>query len=521
MSTVYTQPFSTAGNGGRKLVRLSNGWLVTTVLGSFTGLAQYIYVYMSKNNGDTWEYFNNITYYKVISFSIVEDGTKIHILTTLEDNATGDNKITEIRTYDVANTTEVVSNYIIDQKQTEIGNCSIAIDSTNGHLHGAWSSKNRTYNNSFNIRYSKSIDGGITWSLVEQVTNYNFGSYPNAFISPSINLDENSLPYISASQESSGIRDTKNVDANRRSIILLKKSLELSSHTYVNTSWSYAHIYTINEAYLQTSSLLTSDKDGVLTSVWHGYDSSHPTTFYVRFSKSVDSGNSWSTMQKLVQGRNASFSTDKNNKYVISYEDGGVIKQISSVNKGDTWSSPVTIGIGTNPNNLYDNTFAGQFGETASTVHMTTSSVEYIGSYTTNQAPTISVKKVDNTQINNNDTITIPRESNYQFKLTINDSDEGQSLTYQIKVNNVITTDFTPITNSIETEITIDKSSFISGMNSLDIIARDDQGGESTFRFNIIVNENLPIDSSCLANMKFNGYSLSTISLAELVNFLE
>uniref|UniRef100_UPI0020BD61BF sialidase family protein n=1 Tax=Lysinibacillus sp. D4B2_S17 TaxID=2941225 RepID=UPI0020BD61BF len=55
-----------------------------------------------------------------------------------------------------------------------------------GHLRAAWSSKNTAYPTSTNSRYAKSIDGGVTWSTPEQITNendqYKFFEYPSIVV---------------------------------------------------------------------------------------------------------------------------------------------------------------------------------------------------------------------------------------------------------------------------------------------------------------------------------------------------
>lgn len=56
-STVVNQAYDTSGNGGRKLVRLDNGWLVTVSKNvPFTKA----FLQVSKNNGSTFEALTEI-----------------------------------------------------------------------------------------------------------------------------------------------------------------------------------------------------------------------------------------------------------------------------------------------------------------------------------------------------------------------------------------------------------------------------------------------------------------------------
>ncbi|HEY4623271.1 MAG TPA: hypothetical protein VIH12_05380, partial [Solibacillus sp.] len=77
MSTVVAQPYSTAGNGGRKLVRLSNGWLVAA-----TRKTDVIYFYVSKDEGLKWNPLTAINYVTIDDndFSIVANGVNVHII---------------------------------------------------------------------------------------------------------------------------------------------------------------------------------------------------------------------------------------------------------------------------------------------------------------------------------------------------------------------------------------------------------------------------------------------------------
>lgn len=475
MSVVVAQPYSIEGNGGRKLVRLSNGWLVAT---AYDTVNTCLMAYVSKDNGDTW---NNAFLLPSIlnhaqKWSIVPMGNNLGVLYSYATSM-----YIRFRVYS-ENGTMITNSQLSNTEGDNTGGVSIFIDPVNGHLHAAWTSKNATYPNSFNIRYSKSEDGGATFSSPEQVTMQN--TLGRDAKNPSIIVDANGIPNVIF--EAIGFRSTS-ANSNFRAIIQVKRDLSLPGSNLIGSGWSATNVYLdpswTTVAYSQSSPSAVVDKDGVLVNVWHGRDSTHTTVDYIRFSKSIDGGVNWVAMQKLVTGKNASFSTDKNNKYIISYEDGGVIKQITSTNKGDSWSSPVNIGTGTNPNSLYDNTFIVQFGAIQPTVYQTSTSVEYIGTYTANTAPTLTLKDSLNQPITQNQSIKHTNKTPFLFKILAQDSDVGDTLQYQIMLRNVEYKTWTSITSGVETEISIPYADMLTGNNNIEVKVRDSQLAETSSLF--------------------------------------
>lgn len=412
MSTVVAQPYSTAGNGGRKLVRLSNGWEVAVT--KRTGRFDF---YVDKKDGNGWRELTYIAAGAIggNDISIQAKGTDIHTIYGYGANQVMHQRINVLT---VANTNiyNVGRTSLTSDSSTAMGNNSLAINPQGTEIHTAWASKSGQYIESFNIRYAKgtiNADGSVTWGAVEQLTALNTTSI-QGLVTPSIVLSNNS-PVILASL-------VKISTSDLHAICCLLK---------VNGNWrtfnSGSYVYS-DSNYTQSSPSAVVDKDGVIADVWHGKDSTHTTTDYIRFSKSTDGGVTWSPMQKLVPGTNGTLTVDKTNKYVITYEDAGVIKRIESIDRGGTWSTPVSVGTGTNPSSLYDPTFAGQFGSAPSTIYQTASSVEHIGSYTTNSVPTINVTSpADNKSLYENDTVDITG--------TVSDADVGNSVTVRYQLN--------------------------------------------------------------------------------------
>jgi hypothetical protein len=181
--------YSTLGNGGRKLVRLSNGWFVCV---AWDGTGHILNFYVSKDNGSTWSLLCYAAWNPSLTYNesaICCYGTKVICIT----NATLD---TNVYTYKFDATTisgSLPSAAYLDSSQTSFGpGVSIEADST-GVIHAVWSSKNATYPNSYNIRYAKSTDGGSTWSAPTQVTvNNTSGVYVQ---NPSVVI-KNNVPLI-------------------------------------------------------------------------------------------------------------------------------------------------------------------------------------------------------------------------------------------------------------------------------------------------------------------------------------
>lgn len=191
---IVQQPYTTSASARPQ--RLSNGWIVSMEYDATT----YKHILnVSKDNGNTWSQlcYTYANGFDLPWFSICSYGTNVYFVRS--DGAA-------IRFYKFDAT--VVTNSVISEIATldSVSNAfyfsgqSIAVNPANGHLTAAWSSKNSTYPNSFNIRSAKSVDGGVTWTKqdgtagVDQLTVNNSSSYNN--ISPCVIYKSNGLPTI-------------------------------------------------------------------------------------------------------------------------------------------------------------------------------------------------------------------------------------------------------------------------------------------------------------------------------------
>lgn len=381
-ATVVAQAYDTSGNGGRKLVRLDNGWLVSVVK-----TTDYFYFYKTEK-GD-WSDKTQLCYITHSNIdnsdiSIVSVGNTVHALYgwytsgvfSCSFNAT---TITNINLYDNRVTVETMA-------QTALGNVSLAINEAKTELHATWASKNSTYSSSFNIRYAKgtiNADGTVTWGAVEQVTIKNISVVD--LKNPSIVL-VNGSPTIAIER----------YNASSYYILMAGKNIDRTAWAdETSSSWGMKTIYG-GGTYTQSSpsaifvpQSINGLGSGLISNAWHGTDSTSGGVNYIRFSKSIDGGVTWSTMQKLVVGTNATLTANKNGKLFITYEDAGVTKHIESTDNGDTWSSAITVGTGTNPSTLFDlrMSFSAPL-----TIRKGTSSVLFSGTWT---VTTISVTPGD------------------------------------------------------------------------------------------------------------------------------
>jgi hypothetical protein len=331
---------------------LSNGWLVALTFES----SGWYRLYGSKDNGVTWSFITDgsNSYFKS-GGSIVSNGTKVTVLIPYADAT---NFKVHTATLDATTLTWGTAsqlytgtwNWVESINQTAIGTTSLTID-TNGKLWAAWASKNSTYPNSFNIRVSSSTDGA-TWATPTQLSTVNSSGLD--LKNPCIVIKSDGNPLIVYDYTSA--------------------SKAIGGYNYNGTSWSqiggnYIGIYN-GGSYSQSNPSAVVDSSGVIHAAWHGTDSTDTTTNNIRYSKSTDSGATWSSMTKLTSGNSynqyyPSITTDKSNKIYVVWHgyDAGVttsyvnIRKITS-NDGVTWGSVTTLTSNTTASTTFPSTLA-------------------------------------------------------------------------------------------------------------------------------------------------------------------
>ncbi|MGD8188583.1 Ig-like domain-containing protein [Brevibacillus ginsengisoli] len=499
VSTVVNAAADTYGNGGRKLVRLSNGWLVATLYTPQVNAPQ-IYFYVSKDNGLTfsrlcWTTFSS-TGTTLVGFALASKGTNVYSIATYSNGS-----VRRLFFDALTVTDDNKASVDLDASQTSCGSgCSLAINSEGTELHAAWSSKNSTYPNSFNIRYAKgTIDanGSVTWGSAEQVTTSNATG------------TNNNNPCI--------------VYTSSRPVILVEMAntntpiYQMTAYYKNGSSWTQTSSYLANVAQVQANPCAVVDGNGVIHVVWHGADSIYTSIYNVRYSSSVDGGQTWSTIfnvsaNTMYSQYNPSLSVDKkNNVYVFwegRYNTSSIVNDIRlrSKTSSGTWSTTTNLtsqpnggGSAINPSSM-EKEINGLIGWVWKDSQTSSVKFDFI---LLNQAPTLTLTNPSNN-------LVLSEGNSYSVQGSATDLDNGNVVTIKYKINNGATRALNSGVSNGSTPISFAKSltyhdkrlwdgttdvvgvDLAEGTNhTLYVWAEDDQGGVSiqvTRTFTVIWN---------------------------------
>jgi hypothetical protein len=305
---VIGSALDTNGNGGRKIVFLSNGWWVAaafSLVAVGTAPANSVVFYKSINGGITWTQlcWQNIS--STTNFAICSYGTMVYGICT---NTSPSLFAFFYDATTVANTD--VSETLIENVTSLGSGVSICADS-NGTLHAAWSCKITNFPNSFNIRYGKSTNGGMTWTKqdgttgFDQITQDNSASITGAQ-NPCIVVSKLNFPVINWDYT---------FTSNAYSIGI--------SYSNGTTFSAAVPLYNAGNTYDQHNPCTAVAPNGRIWCVWHGYDATDTAVFNIRYSYSDDGGATWLSAVKLTNGNVYSLayptiSIDKyNNVYLL------------------------------------------------------------------------------------------------------------------------------------------------------------------------------------------------------------
>ncbi|MCM3589623.1 hypothetical protein M4D58_03135 [Brevibacillus borstelensis] len=297
-TVVVPNIYSTAGNGGRKIVMLSNGWIIAAVLNSG---GPTLYFYVSKDKGQTWTQLCYINSSFNVGFAIASWGTYVYLLGA--SNIGSYNVVYSFNAVTQTNTN--ITGTGLDGPNNTFGECSLCVNETTNEIHAAFATKRPGQPNSFNIRYAKGIissSGNVTWGSVQQLTSLDvIGQNAN---NPSVTVRPNGYPVVA----------WESIEGN----------VNLIRYKYWNgASWvgqaTYGDIL-VPSVYKPSYPCIISDSKDVLHAVWQGYDVGD-TSPNIWYSKSGDLSK-WDTTKlthekTITQGRPTIGRSNQDHLYVF------------------------------------------------------------------------------------------------------------------------------------------------------------------------------------------------------------
>lgn len=297
--TVANSDYATSNNARPQV--LSNGWIVNAMLD--LGTSKYVKLYVSKDRGATFPFVitSMATDSSLSNLSVTSNGTTVHIIFS----AAGVIYYNKLDISSINFPYSLNSGWVaIDTQIAPVGSGSnIVVDST-GVLHAVWCSKNATYQNSFNIRYSKSSTGGATWDTVAQVTKQNTSG--DNFQNPVLILRNDVVSII-----------CENKWGTNYEIDIFNNTSGWTPGAVTN--WGGKIIFATS-SYVQRTPSATVTDDGVIHVVWAGYDSIDTKSLNLKYSYSSDGGNTWSAMEKVTTGGSTTSSLYDRTYPCITYD---------------------------------------------------------------------------------------------------------------------------------------------------------------------------------------------------------
>lgn len=395
-ATVVASAYNTSGNGGRKLVRLDNGWLISAVSNN----SNSIKFYRSKDNGNTWNGLTGLDrpYYtgSTGNVSLVVKGKNLYVLYQYSNSRIEFIRVDCSTANDLVVAPSTGDIQTLTTNETTTGNVSLAINDTGTELHATWASKNATYPNSFNIRYAKgtiNIDGSVTWGVVEQVSLIT--TAVDDIKNPSIIVDDNNYPLILVDTAVGSFSSGTSTNSNVQTITAIGKNPSFTKSGSFNSNWGYKTVYdgSIYPQYSPSAIFVPQSINGLANGriwvAWHGTDATETGVDSVRVSYSDNGGNTWSSMQKLTTGVTSQFpsiTANKSKVFIVYGKSNGIAK----LEYTTSWSADVYITPNTNyyfPSSLFDVTFSLNFTEPLF-IYKGSSKVGFYGTWT---VTTISV----------------------------------------------------------------------------------------------------------------------------------
>ncbi|PWK05296.1 sialidase family protein [Tumebacillus permanentifrigoris] len=327
--TVLPAPALDFMSGARQEVRLSNGWLVAMVRNS----SWNPYFFVSKDGGTTWTQLCYSTM-QVSVASIASYGTKVYLLTCGSSDQASD---TAVRTFSFDATT-VLNNGSLSQltppstaEAYVFGTCILVTDQ-NGKLWAFWSAQWGGYSQ-YNVRYTSSTDGGITWAALQSLTNETTNGINHTNVSAVLRGNGNPVVLMNTATST-----TYKIDAI----------------VWNGTTWTTYPVFN-GGTYAQFNPVATVDASSDAIDVyWYGKDAVDSAAFNIRHSRSTDYS-TFSAPTKITTGNTynqlspAPFLESSGKRRVLwSGRSSGTYDQIrTAANDGTGWGAPSDITANT------------------------------------------------------------------------------------------------------------------------------------------------------------------------------
>ncbi len=387
----------------------------------------------------------------------------------------------------------------------------VIIECSTNEVHLAWLSIHPDYSKCINIRYTRAIitsGAAMPWEPVEQITKMNSTGIGIGGFSLGI---RNNTPYIIFTTVGYYLNGTtwQGISGSISGVsIVSRNSLLISGNVAINSNWSYQTFFntgTGNYPQYNPSTIYVPPSvtggNGRIWVAWDGTEVGYGNPI-IRAGYSDNGGATWTVshvaLHPTANYNKPSITADKDNVISVvfsryAYSAVCMVKNINDIWGGVTDIVPDVVSTPgyTAPSVLYDNTFTIGMPEVPPVVYENkkTSSITYIGSYTVNNAPTVTLTSPSNNQtLYENDALNIAGEAY--------DSDKDQSVTVYYQVNNeprkVLATNLSQTQISLSKQLTFKGSKLFDGevaitgvladgvAHILKVWAVDSEGGQST-----------------------------------------
>jgi hypothetical protein len=320
----------TSVSGGRKLVRLSNGWLVAA---TYDNAGSVVRFYKSLDNGATWaEICRSPSWFSASGqYAITSIGTVVYCICA--KGGTGSTWVF----FDAVTQTNVqlTSQGNLDATATNItihAGASIAISDDGIYIHAAWAHRDGNATpSSTNLKYIRGVlrkDGTnlISWESVKQVTTFNNSEYQYRY--PSIVCAGDN---VIISFDGTGGNSSNGISA----YVYKGNTKTWSARIPIFTPATTTHDQN-NVTLLYVPPEINGLPNGRVWVAWDGLDSTDNLRYNIAFSYSDDKGLTWTSRTRVTTGNlysqwSPSITSDKGNKVTLVWQGGDATNTVDNI----------------------------------------------------------------------------------------------------------------------------------------------------------------------------------------------